>query len=92
MLRFLQTFNNTQYHNEWNYYSEFHTNRTVNVEKLETEAEYTDDRSTGLFEMIVGVLTTCHLFLHMQSHVISLYEVTSRIIFMFLLSPQVSRN
>jgi len=29
--------------------------------------------------MIVGVLTTCHLVLQMQSHVISFYGVTSRI-------------
>ena len=38
--------------------------------------------------MIVGVLTTCHLELQMQPHVISFYGVTSRI----LLFPQVSRN
>jgi len=42
--------------------------------------------------MIVGVLTTCHLVLQMQPHVISFYGVTSRIKFMFLLFPQVSRN
>ena len=42
--------------------------------------------------MIVGVLTTCHLVLQMQPHVISFYGVTSRIRFVFLLSPQVSRN
>ena len=47
---------------------------------------------TGLFEMIVGVLTTCQLVLQMQSHVISFYGVTSRIRFMLLLLPQVSRN
>jgi len=40
--------------------------------------------------MIVGVFTTCHLFLQMQPHVISFYGVTSRISFMFLLFPQVS--
>jgi len=33
--------------------------------------------------MIVGVLTTCHLVLHMQPHVITFYGVTSRIRFMF---------
>jgi len=49
-------------------------------------------RYTGLFEMIVGVLTTCHLVLQMQPLVISFYGVTSRIRFMFLLFPQVSRN
>ena len=43
---------------------------------------------TGLFEMIVGVLTICHLVLQMQSHVISFYGVTSRIRFMFLLFPR----
>ena len=48
--------------------------------------------NAGLFEMIVGVLTTCHLVLQMQPHVISFYGVTSRIRFMFLLFPQVSRN
>jgi len=48
--------------------------------------------NTGLFEMIVCVLTTCHLVLQMQSHVISFYGVTSRIRFVFLLFPQVSRN
>jgi len=35
---------------------------------------------------------TIHLVLQMQSHVISFYGVTSRIRFMFLLFPQVSRN
>ena len=34
----------------------------------------------------------CHLVLQMQPHVISFYGVTSRIRFMFLLFPQVSRN
>jgi len=47
---------------------------------------------TGLFKMIVGVLTTCHLVLQMQPHVISFYGVTSRIRFMFLVFPQVSRK
>jgi len=32
---------------------------------------------TGLFEIIVGVLITCHLVLQMQPHVISFYGVTS---------------
>ena len=45
---------------------------------------------TGLFKMIVGILTTCHLVI--QLHVISFYGVTSRIRFMFLVFPQVSRN
>jgi len=35
---------------------------------------------------------TIHLFLQMQPHVISFYGVKSRIRFMFLLFPQVSRN
>ena len=48
--------------------------------------------NTVLFEMIVGVLTTCHLVLQTQPHVISFCGVTSRIRFMFLLFPQVSRN
>jgi len=39
--------------------------------------------------MIVGVLTTCHLVLKMQPHVIPFYGVTSRNRFMFLLLPQV---
>jgi len=47
---------------------------------------------TGLFEMIVGVLTTCHLVLQMQPYVIYFYGVTWRIKFMFLVFPQVSRN
>jgi len=48
---------------------------------------------TGLlFDMMVRVLTTCHLVLQMQPHVISFYGVTSRIRFMFLLFPQVSQN
>ena len=34
----------------------------------------------------------CYLVLHMQSHVISFYGVTSRIKFMFLLFQQVTRN
>jgi len=34
----------------------------------------------------------CHLVLQMQPHVISFYGVRSRIRFMFLLFPQVSRN
>ena len=46
----------------------------------------------GSFKMIVGVLTTCHLVLQMQPHVISFYGVTLRIRFMFLLFPQVSWN
>jgi len=37
--------------------------------------------------MIVGFLTTCHLAVEMQPHVISFYGVTSRIRFMFLLFP-----
>ena len=48
--------------------------------------------NTGLFEMIVGVLTTCHLVLQMQPHGISFNGVTSRIRFAFLLFPQISRN
>jgi hypothetical protein len=48
------------------------------------------EKRTGLFEMIVGVVTTCHLVLQMQPHVISFYGVTSRIRFKFLLFPQVS--
>ena len=39
--------------------------------------------------MIVGIMG---LHLEMQPHVISFYGVTSRITFMFLLFPQVSRN
>ena len=46
----------------------------------------------GYSKFIVGVLTTCHLVLQMQPHVISFYGVTSRIRFMFFLFPQVSRN
>jgi len=42
---------------------------------------------TGLFEMIVRVLTTFHFVLQMQPHVICFYGVTSRIRFMFLLFP-----
>ena len=42
--------------------------------------------------MIVGVLTTCQLILQMQPHVISFYGITSRIRFVFLLFPQVSRD
>ena len=49
-------------------------------------------KDKGLFEIIVGVLTTCHLFLQMRPHVLSFYGVMSRIRFMFLLFPQVSRN
>ena len=49
-------------------------------------------RNTGLFKMIVGVLTTCHLVLQMQPRVISFLGVTSRIGFMFLLFPQVSQK
>ena len=37
-------------------------------------------------------LTTCHHVLQMQPYVISFYGVTSRITFIFLLFPQVSRN
>ena len=40
--------------------------------------------------MIVGVLTTCHT--QYTSDMVSFYGVTSRIRFMFLLFPQVSRN
>jgi len=48
--------------------------------------------NSGLFEMIVGVLTICHLVLQMQPHVFSFYGVTSRIRSMFLLFRQISRN
>jgi len=51
-----------------------------------------DVKYTGLFKMVVTILTTCHLVLQMQPHVIYLYGVTSRIRFMFLLFPQISRN
>ena len=51
-----------------------------------------EDQYTGLFEMIVGVLTTCHLVLQVQLHVISFYGVTSRIRFVFLLFPQIFQN
>jgi len=37
-------------------------------------------------------LTTFHLVLQMQPHMIYFYGVTSRIRFMFLLFPQISRN
>jgi len=51
-------------------------------------------RNTGLFEMIVGVLTTCHtqytrdrsMYLHRW------IKIFSKFSFMFLLFPQVSRN
>ena len=42
--------------------------------------------------MVFGFLITCHLVLQMQTHVISFYGVTSKIRFMFLLFPQISRN
>ena len=42
--------------------------------------------------MIVGVFNNCHHVLLLQPHVISFYGVASRIRFMFLLFPQVSRN
>jgi hypothetical protein len=38
MPRFLKTFNNTQQHYEWIYYSEFHTNKTVNVENIRDQS------------------------------------------------------
>jgi len=59
---------------------------------LSKQIAFNQALNTGLFEMIVGVLTTCHLVLQMQPHVISFYGVTSRIRFMFLLFPQVSQN
>ena len=37
--------------------------------------------------MIVGVLTSCHLVLQMKPHVISLYGVASRIMFMVYVPP-----
>jgi hypothetical protein len=49
-------------------------------------------RYTGLFEMIVGVLTTCHLVLQTQPYVISFYGVMSRIRFMLLLFPKYPGN
>jgi hypothetical protein len=62
---------------------------------LEFEVDFNTSsalRYTGLFEVIVGVLTTCHLILQIRPHVISFYGVTSRIRFMFLLFLQVSRK
>ena len=51
---------------------------------------------TGLFKMIVGVLTTCHTQYTSDRGIciffISFYGVMSRIRFIFLLFPQVSRN
>ena len=46
----------------------------------------------GYSKWLSGVLTTCHLVLQMQPHVISFYGVTSMIRFMFRLFPQVSQN
>ena len=62
------------------------------AQPISFDGERIGPKNTELFEMIVGVLTTCHLVLQMQPHVISFYGVTSRIRFMFLLFPQVSRN
>ena len=47
-------------------------------------------RNTGLFEMIVGVLTTCHMQ-HTWDRSICIF-LFNRTSFMFLLFPQVSRN
>ena len=68
--------------------SDTHLNKISN----KSDKKYSIEAYTGLFGMFVGVLTTCHLVLQMQPHVISFYGVTSRIGFMFLLFPQVSRN
>ena len=43
----------------------------------------------GLLKMIVGVV---HNTIQMQPHTIAFYGVTSRMRFMFLLFPQVTRN
>ena len=63
-----------------------------NISHSKQKWERYDQNCTGLFEMIVGVLATCRHLLQMQHHVIYFYGVTSRIRFMFLLFPQVSRN
>ena len=70
--------------------------REHNFVTAEMKISMTDRRwNTGLFEMVVRVIrwySPDHLILQMQPHVISFYGVTSRIRFMFLLFPQVSRN
>jgi hypothetical protein len=38
MLRFLKTFISTQQHYEWIHYSEFHTNRAVNVANIRDQS------------------------------------------------------
>jgi len=43
---------------------------------MERSLHHVRAQYTGLFEMIVRVLTTCHLVLQMQPHVISFYGVT----------------
>jgi len=55
----------------------------------------TDSKLGGKYVVIRNdcrSFNNCHLVLQMQPHVISFYGVTSRIRFMFLLSPQVSWN
>jgi len=55
----------------------------------------TDSKFRGKYRVIQNDcrgFNNCHLVLQMQPHVISFYGVTSRISFMFLLFPQVSRN
>jgi len=66
--------------------------KVLNHKLQPTSLTKADTKNTELFEMIVGVLTTCHPVLQTQPHVISFYGVTSRIRFMLLLYPQVSRN
>ena len=67
--------------------------KTTTVNKndvyLQTNSIFHTHTCTGLFKMIFGVI---HNTLQMQPHVIYFCEVMSRIRFMFLLFPQVSRN
>ena len=72
------------------HFKEFGLMEAILTGHLNNIQGYTVSYCIGLFEMIVGVLTTCHLVLQMQPHVISFYGITSRILFMFLLFPQVS--
>jgi len=58
----------------------------------DSDAVFIDTTIYRVFRNDCRGLTTCHLVLQMQPHMISFYGVTLRIRFMFLLFPQVPRN
>jgi len=59
---------------------------------MEEEEEEEEEEEYKVIRNDCRGFNNCHLVLQMQPHVISFYGVMSRIKFVLLLFPQVSRN